>query len=476
VFLRVLDYYDGILFLTTNRAGVLDEAFKSRIHYKIYYPDLTLEQTLDIWKLNIQRVRRIEEELAKVENRDPLQINENELIAFAKHRFEGGSQKRGSGRWNGRQIRNAFQVARSLAYYEHGMREEQLARRKSAGNTNATSPTKARDGSSGPPTLDVRHFETMHDITASFENYRTAVHGGTTDADLALEAEYRNDSFRDNLTEGLQAEYRDHHLRAAAAAGGDGVADEADSNTGNVAGTTTVSVTGRVQRPRQQYVTEGDDSSTAENLTANRLHRGSLGSRNRSGSYLSVGAASPPNVGFDPAQMYQQPRLPAVSPRHGQMRDTSTGSLDPFGSYPPVGSSRAGYPAQNYSTSPRNSMCHTPGASGYRPQPQYGNEAGGMATTPRDTSPAIGEGGMPLVGTGGGRDYAQQDYYGSSGNRFSPTSRDGLGMFGATGPHESGGWSASAGGQGYGNQYGRDPLSRPGQNVETDLSLDEGPF
>ncbi|KAH6716389.1 P-loop containing nucleoside triphosphate hydrolase protein, partial [Leptodontidium sp. MPI-SDFR-AT-0119] len=61
VFLPGLDYYYSILFLTTNRASVLDEAFKSRIHYKIYYPDLTLEQTLDIWKLNINRVRRIEE-------------------------------------------------------------------------------------------------------------------------------------------------------------------------------------------------------------------------------------------------------------------------------------------------------------------------------------------------------------------------------------------------------------------------------
>lgn len=32
VFLRVLEYYAGILFLTTNRVGTFDEAFKSRIH------------------------------------------------------------------------------------------------------------------------------------------------------------------------------------------------------------------------------------------------------------------------------------------------------------------------------------------------------------------------------------------------------------------------------------------------------------
>ncbi|KAH8906898.1 hypothetical protein BR93DRAFT_879171, partial [Coniochaeta sp. PMI_546] len=174
VFLRVLDYYDGVLFLTTNRAGVLDEAFISRIHSKILYQDLTLAQTLDIWKLNIQRVREIDDELATIEGRDPLQINEDELLNFATYLFDEGSHRgRPHGRWNGRQIRNAFQVARSLAYYEHH-----------------------RDGASGPPTLSVRHFKTMHDITASFEHYRTTIRGGT-DAELALEAEYRNDRFHD---------------------------------------------------------------------------------------------------------------------------------------------------------------------------------------------------------------------------------------------------------------------------------------
>jgi hypothetical protein len=37
VFLRVLEYYSGILFLTTNRVGIMDEAFKSRIHVSLYY-------------------------------------------------------------------------------------------------------------------------------------------------------------------------------------------------------------------------------------------------------------------------------------------------------------------------------------------------------------------------------------------------------------------------------------------------------
>lgn len=37
VFLRVLEYYNGLLFLTTNRVGSIDQAFKSRIHLSLYY-------------------------------------------------------------------------------------------------------------------------------------------------------------------------------------------------------------------------------------------------------------------------------------------------------------------------------------------------------------------------------------------------------------------------------------------------------
>lgn len=40
VFLRVLEYFTGMLFLTTNRVGAFDEAFKSRIHISLYYPPL----------------------------------------------------------------------------------------------------------------------------------------------------------------------------------------------------------------------------------------------------------------------------------------------------------------------------------------------------------------------------------------------------------------------------------------------------
>lgn len=57
VFLRSLEYYAGILFLTTNRVGGIDPAFKSRIHLTLYYPRLNLNTTLELHKTFIQRAR-----------------------------------------------------------------------------------------------------------------------------------------------------------------------------------------------------------------------------------------------------------------------------------------------------------------------------------------------------------------------------------------------------------------------------------
>ena len=48
-FLRLLDYYMGILFLTTNRAEVLDHAVRSRVMLKLDYPDLDHAARTVIW-------------------------------------------------------------------------------------------------------------------------------------------------------------------------------------------------------------------------------------------------------------------------------------------------------------------------------------------------------------------------------------------------------------------------------------------
>lgn len=50
IFLRRLEYYQGLMFLTTNRLSAIDPAFKSRLDMILPYHDLTEELRKDVWK------------------------------------------------------------------------------------------------------------------------------------------------------------------------------------------------------------------------------------------------------------------------------------------------------------------------------------------------------------------------------------------------------------------------------------------
>jgi DNA polymerase III delta prime subunit len=56
VFLRLTEYYQGILFLTTNRVATFDEAFQSRIHMGIRYDNLTTKARKKIWQHYVGKV------------------------------------------------------------------------------------------------------------------------------------------------------------------------------------------------------------------------------------------------------------------------------------------------------------------------------------------------------------------------------------------------------------------------------------
>ncbi|KAF8998718.1 P-loop containing nucleoside triphosphate hydrolase protein [Cyathus striatus] len=55
IFLRQLEYYQGILFLTTNRAEECDAAFESRIHFTIFYPNLPPKSRRKVWEMFINK-------------------------------------------------------------------------------------------------------------------------------------------------------------------------------------------------------------------------------------------------------------------------------------------------------------------------------------------------------------------------------------------------------------------------------------
>jgi hypothetical protein len=127
VFLRMLEYYKGLLFLTTNRVGTFDEAFKSRVHISLFCkldhyrktlndtlilfadPNFDRDTTIRVWKTFIKQTRRALER----NNRTGIRIDKEGILKFAKDHWK----KHPDARWNGRQIRNAFHTAVAMAEF-----------------------------------------------------------------------------------------------------------------------------------------------------------------------------------------------------------------------------------------------------------------------------------------------------------------------------------------------------------------------
>ena len=129
VFLRVLDYYQGILILTSNRVGTFDEAFKSRVQLALHYPKLEEDGRWEIWHNFINSLSSDGENVQ-------LEELQHKLGVLARYKL------------NGRQIRNTVKTARQLAHYR---REK----------------------------LEYSHFETAIEVADEFEEYLLKTHGHT---------------------------------------------------------------------------------------------------------------------------------------------------------------------------------------------------------------------------------------------------------------------------------------------------------
>ena len=99
IFLRLLEYFQGILFLTTNRVETFDEAFVSRIHLSLKYEGLSPEARKRVWKTFIDRVKAVEGIAVS-----PLTDSNYESLARKN--------------LNGRQIKNLTRAAQALAVDE----------------------------------------------------------------------------------------------------------------------------------------------------------------------------------------------------------------------------------------------------------------------------------------------------------------------------------------------------------------------
>ena len=95
VLLRVMEYYEGILILTTNRIKTFDVAVQSRVHLALRYQDLTPDHRKQVFKIFYKQL-----------NTD----NCDDLTAIRKYIEDDFEEE-----FNGRQIRNVFASAMALA-------------------------------------------------------------------------------------------------------------------------------------------------------------------------------------------------------------------------------------------------------------------------------------------------------------------------------------------------------------------------
>lgn len=160
-----MEYYSGILFLTTNRVGDFDEAFTSRIHISLYYPELDDKKIAEGFKINMD----ITSDRFKAKG-DKIDIDKDGILMFACQYFYKNPQAR----WNGRQIRNACQTALALAEYE---------------------TLENNDDGIPPPGqvvhLRMKHFEKVQDAYLEFAKYVNEIRGGADARRRAKEAKLR---------------------------------------------------------------------------------------------------------------------------------------------------------------------------------------------------------------------------------------------------------------------------------------------
>ena len=159
-----MEYYSGILFLTTNRVGDFDEAFTSRIHVSLYYPELNEDKTVRVFELNMDMI----EDRFRTKGR-VIKIDRMKIGGFAARYFAENPYAR----WNGRQIRNACQTALALAEFEAQDRS-----------------LKDTENPDIVVNLRVEHFEVVRNAYLEFTKYINELHG-TNAARRAKESRLR---------------------------------------------------------------------------------------------------------------------------------------------------------------------------------------------------------------------------------------------------------------------------------------------
>ncbi|KAL1796015.1 hypothetical protein ACET3X_006239 [Alternaria dauci] len=125
VFLRLTEYYQGILFLTTNRVETFDEAFQSRIHMGIRYENLQAKARKKIWQHHVGKVEQMGREAEaekksknRAEDSGEVKMKVEKIEEVMKPFTEADFDELSKRNMNGRQIKNTVKTSQSIALAE----------------------------------------------------------------------------------------------------------------------------------------------------------------------------------------------------------------------------------------------------------------------------------------------------------------------------------------------------------------------
>ncbi|KAF2229533.1 P-loop containing nucleoside triphosphate hydrolase protein [Viridothelium virens] len=169
VFLRQMEYFKGIFFLTTNRIGHIDDAFLSRVNIVIGYDPLSDEKRARIWNGFFNKLQKDMERWKQDGIKPIIQVSK-----YAKQYILYDEEIKAL-QWNGREIRNAFQTAISLARYRASKEKE--------------------DGNDDVVDVEVDHFRSVMRMSRSFRGYMDSI-SKLPEAERARRAYDRNDDYK----------------------------------------------------------------------------------------------------------------------------------------------------------------------------------------------------------------------------------------------------------------------------------------
>lgn len=165
VLLRILEYYSGLLVLTTNRIGAFDDAFVSRIHVVLHYPALKDSQRQEIWRSFFAKLQKERGDAIRI----PIETKE---YAMKSSDVQGLN-------WNGREIRNG-----KLPYGASGICRKELTGSPIAFQTAIAlaefdaeeEPDRKEDGLI---LVEEEHLSRVVRMSRSFQDYLESLHGGS---------------------------------------------------------------------------------------------------------------------------------------------------------------------------------------------------------------------------------------------------------------------------------------------------------